>query len=85
MEKTQNPLPQPKIDLKSTTGITDDKGNPMIFQEAFILRKVSKFLLPQSDVDGIIPIPVMVEINSGKLLLEMIPKEIRDEYKEVGI
>jgi len=27
----------------------------------------------------------MIEINSGKVLLEMIPKEIRDEYKEVGI
>jgi hypothetical protein len=84
MEKTQNMSLQPKIDLKTTTGFNDENGKPLIFRDGVILRKVSRFLI-NSDSDGFVPIPVMIEINSGKVLLEMIPKEIRDEYKEVGI
>jgi len=26
----------------------------------------------------------MYDVNSGKILIDMIPSEIRDEYKEVG-
>jgi hypothetical protein len=83
MQKTQQPQ-QPKIDLKTTTPLLGEDGKPLFFQEAIIFRKVSKFILA-SDSDGLVPIPCVVEVNSGKILLDMLPKEIRDDYKEFGI
>jgi hypothetical protein len=57
-------LQQPQIDLKSTTGFEDENGNK-IFQQGFILRKVSKFVAG-TDEDAIMPIPVFFEPKDRK-------------------
>ncbi len=72
--------PQMKVDITQSTPIKSEDGN-QVFQEATILRKVSKFLTGTSE-DGIIPIPVFIDIKTGKILLEMLPKELRTEYEE---
>jgi hypothetical protein len=69
-----------KVDITQSTPIKSEDGN-QVFQEATILRKVSKFLTGTSE-DGIIPIPVFIDIKTGKILLEMLPKELRTEYEE---
>lgn len=74
--------PQPKlnIDLSTTQPIVSEDGN-MLFGEAFILRKVSKFVLGSND-DGVLPINVMYDTKTGKILLEMAPKELREELQK---
>lgn len=71
---------QMKVDITQSTPIKSEDGN-QVFQETTILRKVSKFLTGTSE-DGIIPIPVFIDIKTGKILLEMLPKELRTEYEE---
>ena len=71
---------QMKVDITQSTPIKSEDGN-QVFQEATILRKVSKFLTGTSE-DGIIPIPVFIDIKTGKILLKMLPKELRTEYEE---
>jgi hypothetical protein len=72
--------PQMNVDLKNTTSIESPNGN-RVFVQGVILRKVSKFVIG-SDEDGIIPIPVFYDLNSGKILGDTLPKEIKDEYKD---
>jgi hypothetical protein len=71
---------QPKlnIDIKSTTSITSPEGNKL-FAEGVILRKVSKFVAGTSE-DAVIPVPVFYDIKSGNILIEMLPKELREEF-----
>jgi len=71
------------IDLKATQPVTSSEGNS-VFAEGVILRKVSKFLAGTSE-DGIIPIPVFYDIKSGKILIETLPKELREEFKNENI
>ena len=73
---------QLNVDLKSSTPLTSKEGNH-IFAEAFILRKVSKFLAG-TEKDAIIPIPIFYDVVTGKILLEMLPPDLREEYKEIG-
>jgi hypothetical protein len=47
-----------------------------------VLRKVSKFVAGTKE-DAIIPIPVFVDYKTGKILTELMPKELRDEYQEI--
>ena len=68
------------IDITQTTPILSEDGN-QVFQEAVILRKASKFLVGTSE-DAIIPIPVFIDVKTGKILTEMLPKELREEYTE---
>jgi hypothetical protein len=68
------------VDIKQSTPIVDADGN-QIFQEAVILRKMSKFLTGTSE-DAVIPIPVFIGIKTGKILIDMLPKELREEYEE---
>ena len=70
---------QMNVDIKQSTPITDDDGN-QVFYEATVLRKISKFLTGTSE-DAIIPIPVFVN-KEGKILTELLPREIREEYEE---
>jgi hypothetical protein len=72
--------PQMNVDLKNTTSIESPNGN-RVFVQGVILRKVSKFVIG-SDEDAIIPIPVFYDLNSGKILGDTLPKEIKDEYKD---
>lgn len=78
-----NQQPNLNIDLKNTTTVKDENGNPILFAEGMILRKGNRFLLGL-ETDPLIPIPVMYNINNNLIMLDMIPKEIRDEYKDVG-
>jgi hypothetical protein len=76
MQETQ----QPQIDLTNTTSIEGFDGG-VLFGQGVILRKISKFVLG-SDEDGVIPIPVFYDLVSKKILIDSLPREIRDEYKE---
>jgi hypothetical protein len=67
------------VDIKQSTPITDADGN-QVFYEATVLRKISKFLTGTSE-DAVIPIPVFVN-KDGKILTELLPREIREEYEE---
>jgi hypothetical protein len=80
MSKTEKPL-NVNIDIKSSQPITSPEGNH-IFAEGVILRKVSKFVAGTAE-DAIIPIPVMYDVATGKVLVELLPKELRDEYANI--
>ena len=80
MEQTQQQL-NVKVDPSQTVAITSPEGNH-IFAEGVILRKVSKFLAGTAE-DAIIPIPVMYDVKTGKVLVELLPKDIRDEYANI--
>jgi len=80
MNKTEKQL-NVNIDIKSSQPITSPEGNH-IFAEGVILRKVSKFVAGTAE-DAIIPIPVMYDVKTGKVLVELLPKELRDEYANI--
>lgn len=69
-----------QVDITQSTPIKSENGN-QVFQEAVILRKISKFLTGTSE-DTVVPIPVFVDVKTGKILIEMLPKELRAEYEE---
>jgi len=68
------------VDIKQTVPVESEDGN-QVFQEAVVLRKASKFLVGTSE-DAIIPIPVFIDVKTGKILTALMPKEIREEYEE---
>jgi hypothetical protein len=68
---------KPSIDLNVTTPVTSSTGG-QIFTEGTIIRKISKFVIGSSE-DALIPIPVMYDIKTGEILIEMLPKELREE------
>ena len=80
MSKTEKQL-NVNIDIKSSQPITSPEGNH-IFAEGVILRKVSKFVAGTAE-DAIIPVPVMYDVKTGKVLVELLPKELRDEYANI--
>jgi hypothetical protein len=67
------------VDIKQSTPIESTDGN-QIFQEAVVLRKISKFLAGTSE-DAVIPIPVFIDVKTGKILIDMLPKELKEEYE----
>lgn len=69
-----------QIDITQSVPIKSEDGN-QIFQEAMVLRKISKFLVGSNE-DMVVPIPVMIDIKTGKILIEMLPKDLQEEYKE---
>jgi len=73
-------MQQPQIDLANSTGVEGFDGG-IIFQQGYVLRKISKFILG-SDEDGLVPVSVFYDIESKKIVLDSLPKELRDEYKE---
>jgi hypothetical protein len=70
------------VDFKQTQPIVSPDGNH-VFAEGVILRKVSKFLTGTSE-DSIMPIPCFYDVKSGRVLVELLPKEVREEYEELG-
>ena len=72
-----------KMDITQSTPILSEDGKPILLAEGAVLRKMSKFLTGTAE-DALIPIPVMYDVNTNKILLDMIPKEIRDDYKDIG-
>ena len=77
-----NNQPKVNIDIKNTRPITSPEGN-QIFQEGVILRKVSRFVTGTSE-DGVIPVPVFYDVATGKVLVELLPKELRAEFEETS-
>lgn len=73
---------QPRVDISNTTMVMSEDGN-LVFGEGLLLRKVSKFLIGAEE-DGIIPIPVVYDVKTGKPLWDLvnIPDDIKQEYKE---
>jgi hypothetical protein len=67
------------IDIKNTKSITSPEGN-QVFSEGVILRKVSRFISGTSE-DGVIPVPVFYDVVTGKVLVELLPKELRGEFE----
>jgi len=68
------------VDIKQSTPIKSEDGG-QIFQEAVVLRKISKFLAGTSE-DAVVPIPVFIDTKTGKILIDMLPKELKAEYEE---
>jgi len=66
------------IDLKNTTPVLSKDGN-QLFSEGVILRKVSKFVTGTAE-DGIMPIPVFYDLKTKEILVETLPKELREEF-----
>jgi hypothetical protein len=67
------------IDIKNTIAIKSPDGN-QVFSEGVILRKVSRFVTGTSE-DGVVPVPVFYDVVTGKVLVELLPKELRDEFE----
>ena len=79
----QKPQLNVNIDIKNTQPITSPDGN-QVFQEGVILRKVSKFVTGTQE-DGVIPVPVFFDVVTGKVLVELLPKELRAEFEDDAI
>ena len=75
--------PQLNIDFKNTTPIEGFDGG-QLFGQAFVMRKVSKFVTGGTE-DALLPIPVFYDMETKKIVLDYIPKELRDEYKDISI
>jgi hypothetical protein len=71
------------IDFKNTTAIEGFDGGKL-FGQAFVLRKVSKFVVG-GDEDAILPIPVFYDMETKKIITDSLPKELREEYKDIAI
>ena len=76
----KNQTPKFNIDLKNTSPISSKDGN-QVFNEGYILRRVSKFVTGASE-DGVIPLPIFYDVQTGKILNETLPKDLRKEYEE---
>ena len=72
---------QPQIDLGKTTSVPNDSGG-QLFQQGFILRKVSRFITKGAE-DAVMPIPVFYDDKTGKILKDTLPPELRGEYDTI--
>ena len=70
--------PQLNIDFKNTTPVEGFDGG-QLFGQAFVIRKVSKFMTG-GDEDALLPIPVFYDLETKKIVLDSIPKELREEF-----
>ena len=68
------------IDLKNTQPILSPEGN-QVFAEGVILRKISRFV-SGTDEDAIMPIPVFYDIQTGKVLIDTLPKDLKAEFSD---
>lgn len=69
------------IDLKKTTGVSCDECANESFQEALLLRKVSRFLTGDAQ-DGVIPIPTFVCSKCGHINKDFYPKELSQDEQQ---
>ena len=70
---------QPKIDIKLETTVFSPEGN-CVFTEGVVLKKLSKFVAGTPE-DAIVPVPCFFDPTNGQVLIEMLPKELREEYE----
>ena len=72
--------PQLNIDLKNTTSVKNFDGGS-VFTQAVILRQVSKFVAGTNE-DALLPIPVFIDPTNNKILIDSVPKDLREELKD---
>jgi hypothetical protein len=70
--------PQLNLDLSKTTAVDTPSGGK-IWQQGMIIRKVSKFVVGAQE-DALVPIPVFYDPETGNILEDTLPKELREEY-----
>ena len=71
------------IDFKNTTAIEGFDGG-QLFGQAFIIRKVSKFVVGGTE-DALLPIPVFYDLETKKIIKDSLPKELREEYEDISL
>ena len=71
------------IDFKNTMPVEGFDGG-QLFGQAFVLRKVSKFVVGGKE-DALLPIPVFYDLDTKKIIKDSLPKEIREDYKDITI
>ena len=71
------------VDFKNTTAVEGFDGGKL-FGQAFILRKVSKFVVGGTE-DAMMPIPVFYDLESKKIIVDSLPKELREEYEDISL
>lgn len=81
---SQNPLAG--VRFEQTTGIICEKCKNNTFNETYLLRRVSKFLVAtQSNKDQLIPIPVFQCSKCGNINEEFLPEALRnDDIEDAG-
>ena len=68
------------IDIKNTQPVVSEDGN-QVFAEGVILRKVSRFVTGTQE-DGIIPVPCFYDVKTGKVLVDLLPKELKEMFQD---
>ena len=71
------------IDFKNTMPVEGFDGG-QLFGQAFVLRKVSKFVVGGAE-DALLPIPVFYDLETKKIIADSLPKDLRDEYKDITL
>ena len=71
------------IDFKNTT-MRESFDGGLLFGQAFVLRKVSKFVAG-TDEDAMLPIPVFYCLDIKRILADSLAKEIRADCKEITL
>ena len=71
------------IDFKNTMPVEGFDGG-QLFGQAFVLRKVSKFVVGGTE-DALLPIPVFYDLETKKIIADSLPKDLRDEYKDITL
>jgi hypothetical protein len=67
--------PQLSLDIKKTTPILTTSGGK-IWHQGYILRKVSKFVTGTPE-DNVLPIQVFYDPETGEILKEGLPEELK--------
>jgi len=75
--------PEMNIDFTTTTPVEGFDGG-QLFGQAFVLRKISKFIIGSNE-DALIPIPVFYDLESKKIIKDSLPPELRDEYADISL
>jgi len=75
--------PEMNIDFSTTTAVEGFNGGKL-FGQAFVLRKISKFIIGANE-DALIPIPVFYDLYSHKIIKDSLPPELRDEYADISL
>ena len=71
------------IDIKNTQPVVSEDGN-QVFAEGVILRKVSRFVTGTQE-DGVIPVPCFYDVKTGKVLVDLLPKELKEMFQDDNI
>ena len=81
MNNNQQKPMQLKVSLDKTTPIACEECGSQAFQEALMLRKVSKFLTGDAQ-DGVLPISTFVCAKCGHVNQDFMPKELVNKTEE---